>query len=183
MAAGPRKQKRVVVAMSGGVDSTVAAGLLKEQGYEVIGVTMNLYALPRELCRSEELRACCGAKAVEDAHQAAFDLGISHFVIDLRKEFEASVIKDFCREYGRGRTPNPCIRCNEHIKFRLLAQRAARLGADLIATGHHARVVYHRDSGRSGSGKGRTPPKINPTFCTRSPRSSSSGACFPSAAC
>ena len=152
--AGKKDKKRVVAAMSGGVDSTVAAGLLKEQGYEVIGVTMNLYALPRELCRSEELRACCGSKAVEDAHQTAFDLGISHFVVDFRKEFEASVIKDFCREYGRGRTPNPCIRCNEHIKFRLLAQRAARLGADLIATGHHARVAYHRDSGRYWLKKG-----------------------------
>jgi tRNA-uridine 2-sulfurtransferase len=164
MAAGPGKQKRVVVAMSGGVDSTVAAGILKEQGYEVIGVTMNLYALPRELCRSEELRACCGAKAVEDAHQAAFDLGISHFVIDLRKEFEASVIKDFCREYGLGRTPNPCIRCNEHIKFRLLAQRAGRLGADLVATGHHARVVYHRDSGRFRLRKGKDAAKDQSYF-------------------
>jgi tRNA-specific 2-thiouridylase len=152
--AGQKEKKRVVVAMSGGVDSTVAAGLLKEQGYEVIGVTMNLYSLPRELCRSEELRACCGWQATEDAHQAAFDLGISHFVVDFRREFESSVIADFCREYGRGRTPNPCIRCNEHIKFRLLAERAGRLGADSLATGHHARAVFHRESGRYRLNKG-----------------------------
>lgn len=164
MEAGCGKKKRVVVAMSGGVDSTVAAGLLKERGYEVIGVTMKLYDLPRELCRSEELRACCGAKAVEDAHQAAFDLGLSHFVIDLRKEFETAVIKDFCREYGRGRTPNPCVRCNEHIKFRLLAQRAGRLGAELIATGHHARVGYHKDSGRWRLRKGRDAAKDQSYF-------------------
>jgi tRNA-specific 2-thiouridylase len=161
---GRKRKTRVVVAMSGGVDSTVAAGLLKEKGYEVIGVTMNLYTLPRRVCLSEDLRACCGWKATEDAHQAAFDLGISHFVIDFRKEFESSVIADFSREYARGRTPNPCIRCNEHIKFRLLAERAARLGADLIATGHHARVAMHRGSGRYRLKKGRDTAKDQSYF-------------------
>jgi tRNA-specific 2-thiouridylase len=164
MEAARKKKRRVVVAMSGGADSTVAAGLLKEQGYEVIGVTMNLFTLPRQVCLSEDLRACCGWKATEDAHQAAFDLGISHFVVDFRKEFESSVIADFSREYGRGRTPNPCVRCNEHIKFRLLAERAARLGADHLATGHHARVAYHRDSGRYRLKKGRDTVKDQSYF-------------------
>jgi tRNA-specific 2-thiouridylase len=148
MEPGSEKKKRVVVAMSGGVDSTVAAGLLKEQGYEVIGVTMKVFSLPKEICLSEELRACCGWQAIEDARQAAFDLGVAHFVVDFRKEFESSVIADFCREYSRGRTPNPCVRCNEHIKFGLLAERSTRLGAELFATGHHARVAFHRPSGR-----------------------------------
>jgi tRNA-specific 2-thiouridylase len=134
-------RREVVVAMSGGVDSSVAALLLKERGYDVTGVTMNLFSLPRELCRSEELRSCCGWKAVEDAHRVAMDLGVPHLVVDLRREFEAAVIADFGREYSRGRTPNPCIRCNERVKFGLLLDKARRLGAGMIATGHHARVI------------------------------------------
>jgi tRNA-uridine 2-sulfurtransferase len=136
------KGRRVVVAMSGGVDSSVAASLLVDGGFEVTGITMNLFSLPPKLCRSEELRSCCGQKAIEDAHRVAIHLGIPHFVADLRPEFEAEVIADFAREYGRGRTPNPCIRCNERIKFRILRQRARRLGADFIATGHHARIAW-----------------------------------------
>ena len=135
------KGRKVVVAMSGGVDSSVAASLLVDRGFDVTGITMNLFSLLGELCRSEELRSCCGQKAVEDAHRVAIHLGIPHFVADLRREFEAEVIADFAREYGRGRTPNPCIRCNERIKFRIFLERARRLGADFVATGHHARVA------------------------------------------
>jgi tRNA-specific 2-thiouridylase len=142
------QRARVVVAMSGGVDSSVAAGLLKEAGHEVIGVTMNLFSLPPEICRSEDLRSCCGWKATEDAHEAACRLGIDHLVVDFRREFESRVIADFCREYGRGRTPNPCVRCNEHIKFGLLLKRAKRLGADFIATGHYARIKFDKRNGR-----------------------------------
>ena len=135
-------KKRVVVAMSGGVDSSVAAALLKEQGYEVTGVTMNLFSLPPEYCRSENLRSCCGWKAVEDANRVANILGITHYVADLRKDFEEKVITDFCEQYAQGRTPNPCIRCNQHVKFKSLMDRAEKLGADFLATGHHARVEY-----------------------------------------
>lgn len=129
--------------MSGGVDSSVAAALLKEERYEVIGVTMNLFSLPQEYCRSENLRSCCGWKAVEDANRVASILGITHYVADLRADFEEKVITDFCEQYGQGRTPNPCIRCNQHVKFKSLMTRAERLGADFLATGHHARVEYN----------------------------------------
>ncbi|MDH4258354.1 MAG: 7-cyano-7-deazaguanine synthase, partial [Candidatus Aminicenantes bacterium] len=136
------KKKRVVVAMSGGVDSSVAAALLKEKGHEVVGVTMNLYSLPREYCRSESLRSCCGWKATEDAHRVAVSLGISHYLVDFRKSFEKRVIADFCEEYSQGRTPNPCVRCNRYIKFDVLLRRLKAFDADYIATGHHARVEY-----------------------------------------
>jgi tRNA-specific 2-thiouridylase len=153
--------------MSGGVDSSVAAALLKERGYDVTGITMNLFFLPGELCRSEELRSCCGRKALEDAHRVAIQMGIPHFVVDLRREFEAAVIADFVREYGRGRTPNPCIRCNERIKFGLLLERAKRLGAGLIATGHHARVVRDSAVGRYLLKKGKDRAKDQSYFLYR----------------
>jgi len=158
------KRKQVVVAMSGGVDSSVAAALLKEKGYDVIGVTMNLYSLPKEFCRSDELRSCCGWKAREDAHEVAIRVGIPHFVVDFRREFERTVIADFCQEYSRGRTPNPCIRCNEHIKFKLLIDRAKRLGADYIATGHYARVVFSRAKKRYLLKKGKDRTKDQSYF-------------------
>ena len=161
------KGRKVVVAMSGGVDSSVAAWLLLERGYDVTGITMNLFSLPGELCRSEELRSCCGQKAVEDAHRVAIHLGIPHFVVDLRREFEAAVIADFVREYSRGRTPNPCVRCNERIKFRLLLERARRLGADFIATGHHARVARDSAVGRYLLKKGKDRAKDQSYFLYR----------------
>jgi len=134
--------RKVVVAMSGGVDSSVAAALLREQGHEVIGITMNLYSLPKEVCRSENLRSCCGWQAQADANRVAIALGIPHYVVDFRREFERTVVEDFSREYGRGRTPNPCIRCNQFIKFDLLLERARNLEADYMATGHYAQVEF-----------------------------------------
>jgi len=136
------KKRRVVVAMSGGVDSSVAAALLRERGYEVIGVTMELFSLPAEHCRRESLRSCCGWKATEDAHNVSLALGISHYVVNFRKQFERKVISDFCKEYAQGRTPNPCIRCNQFIKFDLLMKCCKKFDANYLATGHHARITY-----------------------------------------
>jgi len=157
-------QKRVVVAMSGGVDSSVAAALLKKQGFEVIGLTMKLFSLPPEVCLDENLRSCCGFKAVEDAQRVCLTLGIPHYEVDLREEFEKKVIEDFCEEYLSGRTPNPCIRCNEFIKFRALWDRARNLGADFLATGHHARIEFDESRGRFILKKGKDREKDQSYF-------------------
>jgi len=159
-----KKRERVVVAMSGGVDSSVAAALLQEQDYEVIGLTMNLFSLPKEYCRSEQLRSCCGWRAVEDANQVAHTLGISHYVVDFRKQFEKRVIADFCQEYARGRTPNPCIRCNQYIKFETLMERAEKLKAEYLATGHHARIEQDSKTGRYLLKKGKDRKKDQSYF-------------------
>jgi len=134
--------------MSGGVDSSVAAYLLKEQGYEVIGLTMDLFDVHRVKCGDSGTRSCCGWKAKEDANRVAVDLRIPHYVVDFRREFEEAVVANFCGEYVLGRTPNPCVRCNEHIKFRALLERAHKLGADFIATGHYARITQEGKPGR-----------------------------------
>lgn len=133
--------KKVLVAMSGGVDSSVAAALLKEKGYDVVGVTLGLWDKGSgERGEERGARSCCSISAVDDAKRVAAILGIPHYTLNFRKVFKDCVIKDFISEYRRGRTPNPCIRCNEHIKFRALLKKADELGADFIATGHYARI-------------------------------------------
>jgi tRNA-specific 2-thiouridylase len=139
--------------MSGGVDSSVAAALLKEQGYDVVGVTMRLFDDER---KGEGGRGCCGFGGARDAARVAAKLGFPHYTWDFRKEFAASVIGDFCSEYGHGRTPNPCLRCNEGLKFTELLGRAPRLGAEQIATGHYARIVV-RDMTESAEDSDRVP--------------------------
>jgi tRNA-uridine 2-sulfurtransferase len=132
-------KERVIVAMSGGVDSAVAAGLLVRQGYEVIGVTMRLWSRDDAEGRLHQKR-CCGVEDTDDARAAAEVLGIPHYVLNLEEEFGRRVVNYFVGEYERGRTPNPCLACNEHVKFRALLDRAVALDADRLATGHYARI-------------------------------------------
>ncbi len=138
--------KKVVVGMSGGVDSSVAAYLLKEQGYDVIGVTMQIWQGEDELSQ-EEHGGCCGVSAVEDARRVAGQLGIPYYVMNFRREFKEHVMDYFAREYASCRTPNPCIACNRYVKWEALLGKSLAIGADYIATGHYARV-RRLDNGR-----------------------------------
>lgn len=131
-------RKKVVVGMSGGVDSSVAAYLLKEQGYEVIGVTMQIWQEDRAF--EEENGGCCGLQAVEDARRVADLLGIPYYVMNFKREFKEKVIDYFVAEYCGGRTPNPCIACNRYLKWEALLKRGMEIGAEYIATGHYAKV-------------------------------------------
>lgn len=129
--------------MSGGVDSSVAAALLKDDGYEVVGITMQIWPGKRSAEKSESFGGCCSLLAVEDAKRVANKLGIPHYVLNFRKLFREKVIENFIQEYKRGRTPNPCIRCNQLMKFDALLNKAMELNADFIATGHYAKVEYN----------------------------------------
>ncbi len=133
------RNKKVVVGMSGGVDSSVAAYLLKEQGYDVVGVTMQIWQDEAEEQKSEN-GGCCGLSAVDDARRVAESLDIPYYVMNFKQEFKCRVMDYFVEEYLRGRTPNPCIACNRYVKWESLLKRSLDIGADYIATGHYARI-------------------------------------------
>ena len=132
-------KKKVVVGMSGGVDSSVAAMLLKEQGYDVIGVTMQIWQDEEEAAK-EANGGCCGLSAVDDARRVAQRLEIPYYVMNFKKEFKCHVMDYFVAEYLKGHTPNPCIACNRYVKWESLLKRSLEIGADYIATGHYARI-------------------------------------------
>ncbi len=141
----PNSKKTILVAMSGGVDSSVVAAILRNRGHKVIGVTMQIW---QENQRDPRHAGCCSLGAVEDARRVARMLGIPHYVINYKDAFRKTVIQNFIDEYGAGRTPNPCVQCNRHIKFESLVRTMHELGCDQLATGHYARV--RRDSRLGG---------------------------------
>ena len=144
---------QVLVAMSGGVDSSVAAAMLVESGYDVVGVTMKTF------CYSETPnhgKTCCGLDGITDAKRVAAGLGIPHYVFDVEEDFTRDVIDDFVQEYARGRTPNPCVRCNSNTKFRDLMKRGQALGCDRIASGHYVRIKHMERSSALLRGRDQT---------------------------
>jgi tRNA-specific 2-thiouridylase len=165
------------VLMSGGVDSSLAAALLKEAGHQVFGLTMRLWACESARQLSGDARLCCSPRDVADAEAVAGKLGIPHYVIGLESEFESAVIRPFCSEYALGRTPNPCILCNSKLKFGAALERARSLGAEFIATGHYAGLL------RSPDGETRlvaaNSPKDQSYFLFGCPRENMARLAFP----
>lgn len=159
---GRKGNNRVVVAMSGGVDSSLTAALLMEAGYEVIGVHMRLHHLHAQSRTADGGRlnkGCCSADDVDDARLVCYELGIPFYVLDFEGDFRKTVINNFVEEYGKGRTPYPCLMCNRYVKFDSLLKRAAQLDADHLATGHYARVTYDEATGKHSLRKALDPTK------------------------
>ena len=164
--------------MSGGVDSSVAAALLKKEGHEVVGATLRLWMPSDGKNNGNGRKSSPGLNAIADARKAAEKLGIPHHVMDLRDVFARTIIADFCEEYRSGRTPNPCVRCNQFIKFGILREKARELGADFLATGHYARVETD-GSGRFLLKKGQDHLKDQSYFLCRLTQEQLSHTLFP----
>jgi len=158
----PKKGAKVVVAMSGGVDSSVAAGWLQQQGYEVVGISLQLHDMAESV--DNKFGTCCSLSDISDARRVADKLEIPFYVTNMEEEFDASVVDDFVQEYLNGRTPNPCVRCNEKVKFRRLMDWALDLGADFLATGHYASTAYNPDTKEYELLKGEDPEKDQSYF-------------------
>ncbi|MBI2882931.1 MAG: tRNA 2-thiouridine(34) synthase MnmA [Candidatus Methylomirabilis oxyfera] len=172
------RKPRVVVAMSGGVDSAVAAALLQEQGYEVVGISLKL--LPKGAGDgSERVDRCCSVKDAEDARLVAAQLGIPYYVLNYESQFHREIIQEFTEAYIGGLTPNPCVRCNELVKFGSLLRQAVGLGAERLATGHYARVERERASGRYLLRRGIDDERDQSYFLYSLTQEQLAGICFP----
>ncbi|MFN0068157.1 MAG: tRNA 2-thiouridine(34) synthase MnmA [Limisphaerales bacterium] len=155
------RKQRIVIGMSGGVDSSAAAALLQQQGWDVVGLTLKLW--PQD-CVSRAEDKCCGPQAVTDARAVAHKLGVPFYLVDEADDFQKEVIQYFADEYRAGRTPNPCVMCNEKLKFGTLIRRARQLGAEHVATGHYARAGQDAPGGRHLLRRGRDPRKDQSYF-------------------
>jgi tRNA-specific 2-thiouridylase len=167
---------RIVVAMSGGVDSSVAAALLAQQGHEVIGLSMQLYDQSEG---TTKFGSCCTIDDLHDARRVASRLGIPHYIVNFEEKFNETVVSDFVREYAAGRTPIPCVHCNGDLKFATLVERAAGFGAELVATGHYARVSRDEASGRYRLLRGRDASKDQSYFLFTLTQAQLAHAVFP----
>ncbi len=174
---------RIVVAMSGGVDSSVAAALLKEQGHEVIGMMLRLWSEPGMIeddgLEKVVQNKCCSLEAVDDARRVARKLAIPFYLVNVEQEFKEHVVDLFYQEYVAGRTPNPCLTCNRHIRFTLLLKRALALDADYLATGHYVRVDDHPLTGRRRLRRGLDPGKDQSYVLHVLNQEQLAHACFP----
>lgn len=174
---------RIVVAMSGGVDSSVAAALLKEQGHEVIGIMLRLWSEPGMIEDDGLERVvqnkCCSLEAVDDARRVARKLDIPFYLVNVEQEFKENVVDFFYQEYVAGRTPNPCLTCNRHIRFTLLLNRALALDADFLATGHYVRVDNHPLTGKRRLRRGFDPGKDQSYVLHVLNQDQLAHACFP----